>query len=71
MTSQTFRLTAPGLVRRPDRRPLRPPIGRLVGRRDSDAKGDPEEGTSMLRLVGVALLGWFGLMTVVAIVAIY
>jgi len=25
----------------------------------------------VLRLVGVALLGWFGLMTVVALVAIY
>jgi len=67
MTSQTFRLTAPGLVRRPDRRPLRS----SVGRRCSDAPGDPDEGTSVLRLVGVALLGWFGLMTVVAIVSIY
>jgi hypothetical protein len=49
----------------PSRLPVRRP------ERRSDAKGNPEEGTSMLRLVGVALLGWFGLMTVVAIVAIY
>ena len=67
MTSQTFRLTAPGLVRHADLRSRRPP----VGRRGSDAPGDPDEGTSVLRLVGVALLGWFGLMTVVAIVSIY
>jgi hypothetical protein len=71
MTSQTIRLTTPGLVRGPYRQPLRPSIARLVGRRSSDAKGDPDEGTSVLRLVGVAVLGWFGLMTVVAILAIY
>ena len=71
MTSQTFRLAAPGLVRRPYRGPALPSIGRRVGRRGSDPEGPAEKGTSVFRLVGVALLGWFGVMTVVAILAIY
>jgi len=31
----------------------------------------PEEGTPLLRLFGVALLGWVTLMSAVALIAIY
>ena len=72
MTSRTFdvRLTP---VPRPRLRPsLRPRLTRFVPRRRAaDGPSPEEEGTPVLRLVGVALLGWFGLMTVVAVLAIY
>ena len=71
MTTQTFRLMHPGVVERPFRRPVRPAIRRPVGRRSSDPEGTPAEGAPVFRLVGVALVGWFGLMTVVTILAIY
>jgi hypothetical protein len=68
MTSRTFdlRLT-------PTPRPrFRPRLTRFVpGRRATDFRNAEEAGTPVLRLVGVALLGWFGVMTVVAILAIY
>ncbi len=70
MSSGTLQISVPSVPRlRP--RPVRLAVPRQVGRRNSDAKGSPVEGSSVFRLVGVALLGWFGLMTVVAILAVY
>ena len=70
MSSGTLQISVPSVARsRP--RPVRLAVPRRVGRRDSDPKGSPAEGSPVFRLVGVALLGWFGLMTVVAVLAIY
>ena len=70
MSSGTFQISVPSVVR-PRPRPVRLAVPRRVGRRDSDPKGSSAEGAPVFRLVGVALLGWFGLMTVVAVLAIY
>lgn len=45
-------------VRRPERRakPVAPPV--------------EDEGTPVFRLVGIAVLGWFGLMAVVTLLAV-
>jgi hypothetical protein len=48
-------------VARPRHRPAR---------RKSDRRSSDSEETPVLRLVGVALLGWFGLIVVVTVIAI-
>lgn len=68
--SGTFQISVP-TVARPRPRPVRLAVPRRVARRDSDPKGSPSESSPVFRLFGVALLGWVGLMTVVAILAIY
>ena len=70
MASGTFQISVPAAAR-PRPRPARPATGRYIDRRASGPKAAPVEGAPVLRLIGVALLGWFGLMTVVAVLAIY
>lgn len=70
MASGTFQISVPA-VARPRPRPARPAAGRYVDRRSSGPEGAPLEGAPVVRLIGVALLGWFGLMTVVTVLAVY
>ena len=44
-------------------------VGRARRRSDRRTPQDRVEGTSLARLLGVAVLGWFGLMMVVAVLA--
>ena len=47
-----------GTIRLPRRQPKRPtPV-------------DPEKGAPLLKLMGIAVLGWFGLMLVVTVLAL-
>ena len=68
----TFQISVP-TVSRPGLRPRlpRPAVGRFIDRRRPAAEKSPEEGTSVLRLFGAALLGWVALMSVVALIAVY
>ena len=66
----TFPISVP-TVARPRLRPARPAVGRFIDRRRPPAEKAPEEGAPVLRLVGVALLGWVALMSVVAVIAVY
>jgi hypothetical protein len=47
-----------------------PTIRRPERRRKPAAPSVEDEGTPVLRLVGVAVLGWFGLMAVVTLLAV-
>jgi hypothetical protein len=69
MTSQTLRLPRPSSIPafRPNRR-YTDRVGRRPGRLERSDSG--AEGTPVLRLVGAALLGWFGLMIVVTVLAV-
>lgn len=63
MSSGTFQISVPAVARpRPRPRPARPTPGR---RRPAQ-----ETGTGLLRLFGIALLGWVGLMAVVTALAV-
>ena len=66
----TFPISVP-TVARPRLRPARPAVGRFIDRRRPAAEQSPEEGVSVLRLFGAALLGWVALMSVVAVIAVY
>jgi len=68
----TFQISVP-TVARPRLRPRlpRPAVGRFIDRRRPAVEKSPEEGTPLLRLFGVALLGWVTLMSAVALIAIY
>jgi hypothetical protein len=64
----TFQISVP-TVARPRLRPR--PVGRFIDRRRPPAEKAPGEESPVLRLVGVALLGWVALMSVVAVIAVY
>jgi hypothetical protein len=68
----TFQISVP-TVARPRLRPRlpRPAVGRFIDRRRPAVEKSPEEGAPLLRLFGVALLGWVALMSVVAVIAVY
>lgn len=52
-----FRLPVRGPIRRPRTRPKQP-------------VPDPDKSTPVLKLLGVAVLGWFGLMILVTVLAV-
>jgi hypothetical protein len=66
MTSQTLRLPAPRIVAGPRPRPVRRASDRTVG-----GLGSGSDGTSVLRLIGTALMGWVGLMLAVTLLAVF
>ena len=69
----TFQISVP-TVARPRLRPRlpRPAVGRFIDRRRPAVEKSLEEGGApVLRLFGVALLGWVALMSVVAVIAVY
>lgn len=70
--SGTFQISVPTVPRpRPRPRLARPALGRFIDRRRPVGEKASEEGAPVLRLVGVALLGWVALMGVVAFIAVY
>ena len=69
MATGTFPISSPAALVRP--RPTTA-LG-IAGRRLRDPKPLPEgksEGTPLHRLFGVAVLGWFGIMVVVVLLAV-
>jgi hypothetical protein len=67
----TFQISVPGVARLRPRVDCRATNRRFADRPTPAARTPSPEGTPVLRLVGVALLGWFGLMSVVALLAVY
>jgi hypothetical protein len=66
----TFQISV-NTVANPRLRPIRPAVGRFIDRRRPALEQSPEEGASVFRLFGAALLGWVALMSVVALIAVY
>ncbi|HEV8610023.1 MAG TPA: hypothetical protein VGS98_08150 [Thermoanaerobaculia bacterium] len=66
MTSQTLRLPGPRIAARP-----RPGLVRRASDRTVGGGGSGSEGTSLLRLIGTAMIGWVGLMLAVTLLAVF
>jgi hypothetical protein len=73
MATGTYPISSPRLLVRRRPRRVMTPQGIIVDRRVRGRPPEPRkesEGTPLLRLFGVAVLGWFGIMVVVVLLAV-
>lgn len=73
MATGTYPISSPALIARRRPRLVMTPQGIVADRRVRGRRPEPREeseGTPLLRLFGVAVLGWFGIMVVVVLLAV-